>query len=236
MWRLLILILFSLPAIASAEAVSGKVVGVTDGDTITVLINGRPQHVRLSDIDAPESRQAFGQRAKQSLSDLVFGKDVQLTITDRDRYGRLVARVRQGSTDVNLEQVNRGMAWAYRKYTHDEAVIMAESRARVRASGLWSEDDQTPPWEWRAGQKGAGSSSSHTTPKTESAAPTASSGARSLDGFFPDRDLDRFHAGASSAGSGGVYGGGSQDIHVGPRGGRYVVTEGGNKHYVGKGK
>lgn len=238
------LICFTPPAFA--ETLTARVVGVTDGDTITVLLYGRQQQVRLSDIDAPESGQPFGSNSKQSLSDMVYGKEVELTVTDTDRYGRLIARVKQGGTDANLEQVNRGLAWAYRKYTRDERVLMAESAARVRSSGLWAHDDQTPPWEWREARRstrGATSHESHAQGAQQSLVSSPAEATKSLDGFFADRDLDRYKASNANSNSitfsggaaGGTYSGG-QEIHTGPRGGRYVTTESGGKHYVGKGK
>lgn len=92
----------------------GRVVGVSDGDTITVLVGGHEQiKVRLAEIDAPEKAQPFGQRSKQALSDLVFGKTVRVEQQDTDRYGRVVGRVFVDGTDVNVEQIRQGMAWAY---------------------------------------------------------------------------------------------------------------------------
>ena len=105
--------------IAHAEVLVGRVVGVSDGDTITVLDDKKQRHViRLMGIDAPEKAQAFGQKAKQSLSDLVFDKDVSVTWFKRDRYGRTVGQVRIGDTDVCLEQIKRGMAWLQHETMH----------------------------------------------------------------------------------------------------------------------
>lgn len=101
---------------AYASTYEGKVVGVSDGDTVTVLMSGRPVKVRLAEIDAPEKRQPFGERSKQSLSDLVYGKQVKVNQQDLDRYGRIVGRVYVESIDVNVEQIKRGMAWIYRQY------------------------------------------------------------------------------------------------------------------------
>ena len=104
----------------AAETITARVVGVTDGDTITVLTSERQQiHIRLSQIDAPEKSQDFGQASKQSLSDLVFGKDVSIEVETIDKYGRTVGKVKVGGVDANLQQINRGMAWAYTKYAYE---------------------------------------------------------------------------------------------------------------------
>src|SRR5262245_15182047 len=102
------------------QPIIGKVVGVSDGDTITVLDEQKRQHkIRLEGIDAPESNQDFGSRAKQSLSDLVFGKTVTVTSRKKDIYGRVLGDVTVDGKNVNLEQVRRGMAWFYRFYAKE---------------------------------------------------------------------------------------------------------------------
>jgi endonuclease YncB( thermonuclease family) len=107
---LFLILIIALPVSAS-PAYEGKVVGISDGDTITVLVGGRqPLKVRLAEIDTPEKSQAYGQRSKQSLSDLAFGKQVRVEQQDRDRYGRVVGKAYVGSLDVNAKQVKRGMA------------------------------------------------------------------------------------------------------------------------------
>jgi endonuclease YncB( thermonuclease family) len=138
-------------------AITGRVVGVSDGDTITVLDEGNQQHkIRLDGIDAPESRQAFGTRSKQSLSDLVYGKTVTVTSSKTDRYGRTVGNVVIDGQDAGLIQVERGMAWFYRQYagdlSRDRALDYerAESQARAEKRGLWVERAPVEPWEYRA--------------------------------------------------------------------------------------
>lgn len=143
--------LFAASAVAREAVFVGRVVGVHDGDTITVLTDGKKSvKVRLDGIDAPEAKQAYGARAKQALSDLVFGKTVQIDVRTRDRYGRTVGRVRIGDVDVNVEMVRMGYAWWYRVYAKkDRALEAAEAEARAARRGLWGEKDPTPPWEWR---------------------------------------------------------------------------------------
>lgn len=141
---------------ASAEVVTGRVVGVADGDTITVLdAQNTPHKVRLAGIDAPESKQPFGARSKQSLSDLVAGQTVTVETDKRDRYGRLVGKVIVAGLDANLAQLHRGMAWFYRQYENEltsedrRLYDEAETRARQQRTGLWTDPEPTPPWEWR---------------------------------------------------------------------------------------
>ena len=112
---------------AQAEPFVGKVVGIADGDTLTVLTASKQQHkIRLAEIDAPEKNQPFGSKSKQSLSDLWFGKEAEVIPRAVDRYKRTVARVRCAGVDANLEQVNCGMAWVYRKYAKDDDLYVLE--------------------------------------------------------------------------------------------------------------
>lgn len=131
-------------------ACTGRVVGVTDGDTIKVLCDRTEVKVRLAEIDAPERGQPFGSRAKVALSDLVFGRQVRLDVTDTDRYGRSIARVWVGNMDVNREMIRRGYAWAYRKYLTDVTLLDDEAFARRARTGLWTDANPTSPWEFRA--------------------------------------------------------------------------------------
>jgi endonuclease YncB( thermonuclease family) len=118
---LLGVVIFLSAATAFPATLSGRVVGVHDGDTITVLDANHQQHkIRFAGIDAPESRQAFGTRSRQNLSGLVFGKDVAVEWNKHDRYKRIVGKVLVDGHDVNLEQVRAGMAWWYRQYAKDQ--------------------------------------------------------------------------------------------------------------------
>ena len=119
---------FALPAWAD---LTGEVVGVADGDTITVLDADKVQHkVRLTGIDAPEKKQPFGNRSKQSLSDMVFNKIVTVETDKRDRYGRELGKVLAGGKDVNLEQVHAGMAWHYKAYERTQPANDRQSLCR----------------------------------------------------------------------------------------------------------
>ena len=140
-------------SLLNAEIVTGKCVGVTDGDTATVLVDGNRQvKVRFHGIDAPESSQDFGQRSKQKMSDLIYGKEVKVDILERDKYGRSVAKVYVGGVYTNLEMVKSGLAWHYVQYApNDSDLASAEKAARASKVGLWSHANPTPPWNWRKG-------------------------------------------------------------------------------------
>ena len=150
----LLLLLFA--ACASAETLTGRVVAVTDGDTITVLDAANVQHkVRLAGIDAPEKNQPHGQAAKQSLSDQVFDRHVSVETGKLDRYGREIGKVLIGGVDANLEQIKRGLAWHYKRYQNEQplddrlAYTKAEEVAHGEGRGLWADQEPIPPWDWR---------------------------------------------------------------------------------------
>lgn len=140
----------------ATTVIEGRVVSVADGDTITVLDAARrPHRIRLAEIDAPEKRQPFGKRSKQSLSDMVYGQRVKAVCPTRDRYRRYICRVYVGGSglDVNAAQVERGMAWVYRRYASDPALYRLELEARTARRGLWSDPKPVPPWSWRRGRR-----------------------------------------------------------------------------------
>ena len=150
-------LLLALACAANAETVTGRVVGVADGDTITVLDTDKVQHkIRLAGIDAPEKKQPFGNRSKESLSELAFDKTVAVETSKRDRYGRQIGKVLVNGRDVNLVQVERGMAWFYRKYRREQSpndqrlYEAAEDAAKAGKRGLWREADPVAPWEFRS--------------------------------------------------------------------------------------
>jgi endonuclease YncB( thermonuclease family) len=136
-------LLLTLAIGTHAETITGRVVGIADGDTVTVLDAAKVQHnIRLSGIDAPEKAQAFGNRSKESLSDLAFDKTVTVETDKRDRYGREVGKVMVNGRDVNLIQMERGMAWHYKAYEREQSPSdrrlydAAETDARAAGSGL----------------------------------------------------------------------------------------------------
>jgi len=161
---------------AWSDTLSGRVVGVADGDTVTVLDANYQQHkIRLSGIDTPEKAQPFGQRAKESMSALVFGKEVDVQWDKRDRYKRIVGKVMvqpadcptcPKTLDAGLAQITVGLAWWYQKYAKDQSAEdkdqsaedagryeFAEHEARAKRAGLWADAHPIPPWDWRKGQR-----------------------------------------------------------------------------------
>lgn len=188
-WLLASLLALPSAAAEAAEAAEAtqqldtRVVGVADGDTITVLDGGRTRRIRLAGIDAPEHSQPFSEKSRQALADRVFGRQVRIQWSKLDQYGRPVAKVLlvqdgdcatpcEPSLDVNLAQVTDGMAWHYRQYAREQApadrtaYAAAEAQARERGAGLWADADPVAPWNWR---HGTGSSAAASDPASSDA-------------------------------------------------------------------
>jgi endonuclease YncB( thermonuclease family) len=155
---LLALLLLANPLLGQEPVIHARCIGIHDGDTITVLVEGSQQlKIRLGFIDAPELGQAFGQRAKHAMTELVFGKDVELRVYGLDKYGRTLATVFVDGKDVCLEEVRRGYAWVYQRYIGQAPADIlasyqqAEIEARAQRCGLWQQQNPVPvpPWEWR---------------------------------------------------------------------------------------
>jgi endonuclease YncB( thermonuclease family) len=147
-----ILIIAANPALAAKPhyEITGKVVAIADGDTLTVLDDAKTRHkIRLAGIDAPEKKQAFGTKAREALADRVFGKTVRVDVIDVDRYRREVGRIYFGDRFINLEMVREGMAWRYARFDRPGEFSAAETDAREHGRGLWSDPHRVPPWEFR---------------------------------------------------------------------------------------
>jgi endonuclease YncB( thermonuclease family) len=167
MVRIPALLFILVVSAASAEPLTGRVVSIADGDTITILDANQLQHkIRLMGIDAPEKAQPFGQKSKTNLSALVFNREVSVIGDKKDRYGRTIGKVMAADPncnvpacpkihDVNLMQVMSGMAWWYRQYAREQSsqdredYEVAEFKAKSSRFGLWSDKNPIPPWEWR---------------------------------------------------------------------------------------
>ncbi len=150
---------------SGAEELSGKIVRILDGDTVELVTLPAnvpavevPVRVRLNGIDAPEKKQAYGQRSKQHLADLIGGKWVKVIFTKHDRYQRLLGDIVMKeckpechTLDVNADMVNAGMAWAYRYHNEATSPKMAslEATVRSRKQGLWKDSNPVEPWKWR---------------------------------------------------------------------------------------
>lgn len=135
---------------AAAEEFTARVVGVTDGDTLRVLHAGRAETVRLQGVDAPEKRQAYGDRAKRFTADLTFDRTVTVRTTGRDRNGRLLGEVvLPDGRSLNQELVRAGYAWWFRRYSRDDRLARLEEEARTGRRGLWADQAPEAPWDYR---------------------------------------------------------------------------------------
>ena len=156
MKKLAFLCLLFFTLVSFAEELIGKVIKVSDGDTITVLDSNNQKHkIRLKGIDAPESQQAFGDISTQSLSELVYDKEVLVTWDKKDKYYRILGKVIVDGNDANYEQLKKGLAWYYKQYEKDlsdddkQGYSEAEVLARNYGLGLWAKSNSIPPWEFR---------------------------------------------------------------------------------------
>jgi endonuclease YncB( thermonuclease family) len=156
MKKLIFLCLLFFTILSFAEELIGKVIKVSDGDTITIIDGNNQKHkVRLMGIDAPESQQAFGDISTQSLADLVYGKEVVVSWDKKDKYYRILGKIIIDGVDSNYEQVKKGLAWYYKQYEKDLSIedkqkySEAEELARNYGLGLWADSKSIPPWEFR---------------------------------------------------------------------------------------
>jgi len=162
-----------------AAEYTGRVVAISDGDTLTLLVpdgaSFKQVKVRLGEIDTPESRQPYGNRARQALSDLAFNQQARVVVQDTDKYGRTVGRVYVGGVDVNAEMIRQGAAWAYRQYLKDQSLLKLEADAKAAKRGLWAlpEAANCPPWDWRRGNCATASAPAARAPVAPTAAPTS---------------------------------------------------------------
>lgn len=153
---LLLIATLLLSNLSLADNLQGRVVGIADGDTVTILdVSNTQFKIRLMGIDAPEKKQAFGNKSKEHLSNLVYNKQVTVEYYKKDKYGRTVGKILVDGVDANLEQVKTGMAWHYKKYQKEQTLedrlkyTQAEEYAGKNKIGLWIDAGPTPPWEYR---------------------------------------------------------------------------------------
>jgi endonuclease YncB( thermonuclease family) len=163
--RTLVLLLAALPCLADF---SGRVVGISDGDTIKVLSNGRAEKVRLWGVDAPEKAQPWGSRARQFTGEMVFGRQVTVRVHDTDRYGRVVGEVvLADGRSLNRELLRAGLAWWYTQYSPREWELQRlEAGSRQAHRGLWADANPVAPWDWRKAKRAGGSHKSATRRKS----------------------------------------------------------------------
>jgi endonuclease YncB( thermonuclease family) len=143
------------PAGEAGELLRGRVVKVSDGDTVTVLRGREQVKVRLLGIDAPEKSQPFGDACRRKLAEAVAGKEVALPAGKRDRYGRVLGTLVLDGRDLNLRQIEEGCAWHYKQFARDqepedrERYAAAEVEARRTKRGLWQDGKRQAPWDYR---------------------------------------------------------------------------------------
>ena len=177
LWLFGLLALLAGPLLAAEY--TGKVVAISDGDTLTLLVpdgtSFKQVKVRLGEIDTPERKQPYGTRAQQALSDLAYNKQARVVVQDTDRYGRTVGRVYVGSLDVNAEMIRQGAAWVYRQYLKDQSLLALEQQAKAAKRGLWGlpEAERCPPWDWRKGTCATASAPAARAPAAPTAAPAS---------------------------------------------------------------
>lgn len=150
-----LLVTLPLANIAATQELTGTVVRIADGDTLTLLKPNKEQvRIRLAEIDAPESEQPFGNKSKQTLIAMCAQKKAVVAVQDIDRYGRTIGRVYCDGVDTSAEQVRIGMAWVYDSYVRDRGLYDLQSVARTAKSGLWVDPNPIKPWLWRKGERG----------------------------------------------------------------------------------
>lgn len=138
--------------LAAEEVLQGKVVSVADGDTLRMVVDGREVTVRLEGIDAPERRQAFGNRSRGALAEMVAQRNVSVLSLGLDQFGRTLGIVTVDGENINARLVAEGWAWRY-KHSRDEELARLEAEARRERRGLWEDRDPVPPWEFRARER-----------------------------------------------------------------------------------
>lgn len=142
------------PVDSDAQVVTGVVVAIADGDTLTILDGTKTQHkIRLEGIDTPEKGQAFGTRAREALGEKLHEQSVRIAWKERDRYGRTLGHVYFNERWINQEMIAEGWAWHYKEYNRDPRLADAETEARAAKRGLWADPDPVAPWEYRRRQR-----------------------------------------------------------------------------------
>lgn len=153
MWKIIFTFLFSAFYLNAAE-LYGKVIKVSDGDTVNVLtVEKETIRIRLLDIDAPEKKQAFGNKSRENLANYIAGENVKVEFKNKDRYGRVLGTIYLNDLNVNLQQIKDGFAWVYRKYSNKKEYLKHEMLARNNNLGLWSDKEPIEPWNFRKMRK-----------------------------------------------------------------------------------
>lgn len=135
--------------IKKGDSFHGKVIKISDGDTFRVLFEQTSIRIRMNSIDCPEKKQDFYQVAKDALASLIFNREVRITVSGYDRYGRVLGDVFINDLNINLAMVEGGFAWHYKKYSSSQLFADAENRAKMALRGLWSMSNPIAPWYFR---------------------------------------------------------------------------------------
>jgi micrococcal nuclease len=148
------LLFFSLFTLYSQTFLIGKVIGIKDGDTVEVIDKlNKTTILRLAEVDCPEKKQPFGIKAKQFTADAIYLKTVKYIVTDKDRYGRSVAKIFYQNKYLSAEIIKNGMGWHYKKYSTSQELALFEKQARSLKIGLWMDPNPIYPSEWRKAKK-----------------------------------------------------------------------------------
>lgn len=132
----------------------GKIIHISDGDTVHLLTDKKEKiKIRLKDIDAPESKQAYGNKSKENLKNYIYQKNVVVEYKNKDKYKRVLGTIYYKNEDINLQQVKDGYAWVYKKYSRNSTYFKAEKEARIKKLGLWSDKNPIEPWEFRKNKR-----------------------------------------------------------------------------------
>jgi micrococcal nuclease len=148
---IVIILFFNILNLQSQTTLTAKVVGIKDGDTVVVLDSLNNQTtLRLAEVDCPEKSQPFGTKAKQFTSDQIYRKPIKYVVTDIDRYGRSIAKIYYDDNKyLSAVLIKNGLGWHYKKYSTSKELATFENSARLQKLGLWSDNNQVAPWDWR---------------------------------------------------------------------------------------
>ena len=150
----IILLFLLLSSCLNALELKGKVIAVSDGDTIKLLTQDKVTHkIRLLDIDAPEKKQPFGNKSRDNLASYIAGEIITVKYKSKDKYGRILGTIYFENLDINLQQIKNGYAWVYKQYSKNQTYYKEEQKAKELKKGLWIEKNAIAPWEFRKQKK-----------------------------------------------------------------------------------
>ena len=145
----ILVLLFFFTKWTNVKTIIGKVIQVTDGDTIVVIKKDKKYTIRLNGIDAPEKKQFYGQEVKKTLSNKLLNKTVRIEWTEKDKYGRTLGNVFLDKKSINKWLIEEGYAWHYKKYSKSKILAQLETDAKIKKKGLWQYANPMEPWKFR---------------------------------------------------------------------------------------